>query len=337
MIAHRQYACAIIISGDFMPPHLSIFLNREDNEIANNNHKFDYILIKVTLPICLHLDNRPFYISFKEGRKIEIRTENIFYEKETYIGSGKNIEVLSDEFSHFRFTRVYIKIPLIDDGPIDNNKLLETYSDTFFKAINTFIDSVRIALKRYGLKNYHDFNGFLEPIDITIDRTGLSMFHIGHHITMAIPLRSDKLHIRIQEVMNNVVSLYEAFLSDAKRDYYYHNYTHSIINAVISLEIILSEFIRKSAIKKGIDGSAINNYINSVGLTGNLKTTLKILVPEEVPLPNEDIFHNCKSAITIRNAIVHKGRRDVLKSDANGIINDIETMIIFIRTLLKDL
>jgi hypothetical protein len=316
-----------------MNNNFSIFLNLQDPKALVIDADKDYLLIKVTLPICLHLDDRSFYIISKKGTKIEIKTENYFYEKETPLGTGINIEVLSDEFSHFRFTRVLVKIPIIENEPIDNSKLLDLYGEIFFESINTFINSARIALNRHGLKNYHDFSGFMEMVDIK--RTGLLMHHVECGITPAMPLRSDTLHNRIQGLMLNGISLHATFLSDSMRDYYYHNYTHSIINAVISLEIVLSDFIRKAAIMRGIDESSIDDHIRRVGLTGNLKTTLKLLVPKEISFPNEEVFTYCKSAITLRNAIVHKGRRNVLKKDVEQLINYIKLMIIFIMKLLK--
>lgn len=317
-----------------MDKKLSIFLNIQDTKVLENDPNNNYLLIKVALPICLHLDSRPFYIISKKGTKIEIITENYFYEKETHLGTGKNIEVLSDEFSHFRFTRISIKIPIIVNELIDNSTLLDLYRETFFDSINTFINSARISLNRHGLKNYHDFSGFYEIVNI--NKPGLLMHHVGHDITPAMPLRSDALHNRIQELMNKGISLHATFLSDAMRDYYYHNYTHSIINAVISLEIVLSDFIRKAALRRGIDKSSINNYIKSVGLTGNLKTTLKILIPKEISLPDEDVFAHCKSAITLRNAIVHEGRRNIMKIDVKELIKYIKVMIIFIVKLLNN-
>jgi hypothetical protein len=316
-----------------MNNYFSIFLNLQDPKILEIDTNKSYLLIKVALPICLHLDSRPFYIISKEGGKIKIITENFFYEKETHLGTGKNIEVLSDEFSHFRFTRLSIKIPINESESVDHSKLLDLYRETFFETINTFINSARIALNRHGLKNYHDFSGFLEIIDIK--KTGMIMHHSEHNITPAMPLRSNALHNRIQGLINNGISLHASFLSDAMRDYYYHNHTQSIINAVISLEIVLSEFIRKAAIIRGIDESSIENYIRSVGLTGNLKTTLKLLIPKEVSFPNEDVFIYCKRAIKLRNAIVHKGRRNILKNDIKELINYIKAMIIFIKSIKK--
>jgi hypothetical protein len=316
-----------------MNNNFSIFLNLLDPKALEIDPDKSYLLIKVALPICLHLDIRPFYIISKDGRKIEIKTENYFYEKETHLGTGKNIEVLSDEFSHFRFTRVSIKIPINENESIDNSILLDRYKETFFESLNIFIDSARIALNRHGLKNYHDFNAFLEIVDIK--KTGLIMHHIGPTITPAMPLRSNELHDRIQNLMNKGISLHATFLSDAIRSYYYYKYTHSIINAVISLEIILSDFIRKAAKRRGINESESDNFIRSVGLTGNLKTTLKLLIPKGGILPNEDIFIYCKQAIKLRNAIVHKGQRNIHKDKVKELINYIKSMIIFILKLLN--
>ncbi len=74
------------------------------------------------------------------------------------------MEVVSDDFSHFRFTCLMLKIPVFNTKPIDSSTILKEYKVTFFNALNIFIDSVRFSLKRYGLKNYYEYTQFVDPI-----------------------------------------------------------------------------------------------------------------------------------------------------------------------------
>lgn len=301
-----------------------------------------YVLITVVLPVCLHLDSRTFYLPYRNGTHIEILTENFFSEKETYLGSGRNVEVESDEFSHFRFTRIRMRIPHFEKDPIDPATILERYKNTFFQALNTFIDSVRIVLKRYGLRNFYDYGEFFEPVIATssekLNPSGLHIASISFGkgpLTMAKPLRSEEEHSEIQELINRGISLPEAFLSDAKRELYYNNDIHALLNAVIALEIRLSDTVRNIATKKGVDEDSIEKFLVDVGLAGNIKTTLKLLVPNSCVLPSEGAFQKCKAAITIRNAIMHKGRREISHREVNDLMGSIESMIRFCETLIN--
>lgn len=301
-----------------------------------------YVIITVVVPVCLHLDNRTFYLPYRNGARIEIQTENFFSEKETYLGSGKNVEVESDEFSHFRFTRIRMKIPHIEKDPIDPAAILERYKNTFFRALNIFIDSVRIVLKRCGLRNFHDYGEFFEPVIATpSEKLNPSRSHIARvsfgkgPLTKAKPLRSEKEHLKIQEMINRGIALPEVFLSDAKRELYYNNDMHALLNAVIALEIRLSDTIRNIATKKGVDGDSIEKFLVDVGLKGNIKTTLKLLVADSSVLPSEEIFQNCNAAITLRNAIMHKVRRGISHREVSDLINSIESMIRFCEALIN--
>src|SRR6266404_7815755 len=120
----------------------------------------------------------------------------------------------------------------------------------------------------------------------------------------------------------------EMFLSDAKREVYYNNYIHALLNAVVALEIKVSEIIRTISAKRKIEKESVDQFIKDVGITGNIKTTLKLLTPETIKLPSDDVFEHCKGAITIRNKIMHVGRIDV-PNTINDFINNIEVMIKF--------
>ena len=253
------------------------------------------------------------------------------------------MEVVSDEFSHFRFTRLMLKIPIFNVKPIDSSTILKEYKETFFNALNIFIDSVRFSLKRYGLKNYYEYTQFVDPIaassskKLTPKGKGMTIsveqsFGIGG-LTRVRPNRTKEEHSSIQKLIYENVSLAVRVMCDARRDIYYNNYLHALLNSVIALEISVSDTIRRMVIHKNISDSDVNNLIQTVGLTGNIKTTLKLLTPEGKQLPSEDIFTNCKSAITMRNAIMHKGRRNVVEKEVLEYLDSIEEMISFCRTL----
>lgn len=76
----------------------------------------DYVEFTVTLPICLHLNETEFFIKYKRDTSIKIVNKIIHSEESTPLGTGTNVEVLSDSFSHFRFTQLIITIPNFDTG-----------------------------------------------------------------------------------------------------------------------------------------------------------------------------------------------------------------------------
>lgn len=294
-----------------------------------------YVQITVILPICLHLDERIFCYNVN-GKNIEITTKNIVSKTETWLGTAHNMEVDSDEFSHFRFTQLMVKIQ--GDGNEKLNTVLEDERTIFFNAINKFIDCCRLILKRYGLSNYfeyHQFRSYSATIIGPSREPGLHVFSLtfGRGLTWFKNNHSETEHQEIQRLLNASISLPDFFISDAKRFLYHYDTLRSLLSATTALEIKLSDTIMKLGIKKGIPESALKNYIHDVGLTGNIKVTIKLIIPDAFTLPEDNVFDECKGAITIRNDIIHEGRRDVIMNDVKNFIPQIEKMIHFCETI----
>jgi len=299
-----------------------------------------YLQITVVLPVCLHLDDRNFTCEW-EGMTVELRTQHIASEQETWAGRARNMEVRSDEFSHFRFTSVTMMVPIPPThGEMDDAQVLEKYDRVFFGVLNQFMASCREALNRRGLKSFHDYNQFVRPVISTIvgpanpEQRQMAMFPFGGTALVTfLPIRHEDEHRRIQELMTQGIPLHLAFLSDAKGYLYHHDAIHALLSAVIALEVKVSETIRQVARVKNVDEDSIKQFIRDVGLTGNIKTTLKLLAPEGTELPGEDVFGVCKGAITVRNAIMHEGRRTVDLGQVGQWIPHIEEMIRFCEHL----
>jgi hypothetical protein len=296
-----------------------------------------FFQISVVLPICLHLDSREFKFRWND-QMIEIVCQNIVSRDNTWKGKAENMEVRSDEFSHFRFTNVTARIPHTT-GFAHGPDLLESHKNDFFQILNYFIACCRVALNRHGLRHYYDYSQFIRPLTATVvgttnpDRIHYSSISFGEGLTGFSPVRFDEDHRRIQNLLDNGVELSQAFLSDAKGYIYHHDSIHALLSAVIALEVEVSETIRQIGVKKGVDSESIKNFIHDVGLTGQIKATLKLLAPEQTVLPGDEIFGSCKGAITIRNAIMHEGRRDVDIQQVEQLLPHIEEMIQFCGTL----
>ncbi len=210
-----------------------------------------YVTITATLPVCLHLDGRTFHVPSEANAHIAVRTENFFSKVPTYAGTANNAEILSDSFSHFRFTSLIVTIPVSTPDPLEPSKILEKYGADFLSAVNAFINAVRIALGRYGLKNYLDLYYFYGPVTARASpaldprRSHLTSTSFGGGaLAIARPNRSDAEHQRIQGLLEENIPLPELLLTDAKRELYYRNEIHAVLNSVIALELSLSDAIR---------------------------------------------------------------------------------------------
>jgi len=84
-----------------------------------------------------------------------------------------------------------------------------------------------------------------------------------------------------------------------------------------------------------LDEDSIEKFLVDVGLRGNIKTTLKLLVADSSVLPSEEVVQNCTAAITLRNAIMHKGRRGISHREVSDLMNSIESMIRFCEALIN--
>ncbi len=155
----------------------------------------------------------------------------------------------------------------------------------------------------------------------------------GGALTIALPNRSHPEHDRIQGLLQAEVPLPDLLIVDAKRELYYRNEIHAVLNSVIALELSLSDAIRAVGLSKGIDKTSLDGMLKDVGLTGNLKATLKLVVPDAIALPEETVFQSCKSAITFRNKIMHEGCRKIIGVSLAKVIDDVETMMRFCQQI----
>ena len=302
---------------------------------AVDNIEDNFIVFTVILPICLHLDDRTFHLPYKNGKLIEITTNNFFSNNYTS-GSAKNIEADSDTFSHYRFSKLTMKIPHFDTEVVDLDEIERDYENIFLKYYNRFIDSYRLISSRHKIRNIWNFSEFLSPLDVTASKNiNPEEFHCiefgpgKDYLVLRKPLRSEKEHLDLEKSLSQELPLTTQFLMDAKRALQFLDLIHCNINAVIALEISVSSYIKKHATKKGIKEKEIENYLKEIGITGNIKTTLKLITPGDIILPKKNVFNNCKGAITNRNSIVHKGLRELNINILSQQLEAIEELIIF--------
>jgi hypothetical protein len=224
-------------------------------------------------------------------------------------------------------------IPHLGSDIIEAMEITNRYGNVFFNYLNKFIDSYRLMSGRDKIRNFWTFNEFLMPIrvansdDINRGEQLITWSFLNEPLVLKKPLRTEEEHTLLEKYLSEELPLYEQFLLDARREYLFNNYLHSCLNSVIALEIVVSDYIRSYANIKGIEHSAIKEFIKSVGLTGNIKTTLKLISPNNIKLPPDDIFDNCKKAITTRNNIVHRGLRKIEAKELNRNLKSVQILI----------
>lgn len=290
----------------------------------------NFVLFSVNLPICLHLDDRLFQLPYKKEKSIEIRIHNFSSNNYSKGGSAKNIEANSDTFSQHRFSNLKMKIPHFDNKVMSLDEITEKYEKIFFKYYNRFIDSYRLITGRHKIRNFWEFSEFLPPLDITASKNinpeefhSMEFIMRNDSLVFLKPLRSEEEHSGLQNSLQQELPLSAQFLNDAKRALQFFDLIHCNINAVIALEISVSTYISEFANKKGVDKNSIKEFIKKVEISGNIKTTLKLITPEDVVLPSDTVLSLCKAAITNRNNIVHTGLRDI---DNNMLVEQLKAI-----------
>lgn len=290
------------------------------------------VAVTATLPVCLHLDDRPFAFPDSSGTDVLISCSNVESETPTWIGKAQGMEARSDSFSHFRFTQLKVALS-VHLGATENPALtMDAIRVPFLNAVNQFIDAARVALRRPGLKNYRGYEDFHGPINVLLaeeasgQKSGVVSLLFGGGLGPFLPQRTDSDHKAVQALLGEPIPLHVLFLADARRDHYYENPVPAAVHAVIALELALAACTRAIGASKGLEPDAMDSLLFDVGVSGNLKTLIPLLRPEAVTSPSEEVFQACKGAITVRNAIVHKGRRDLGGFDIGRALSAVETM-----------
>ena len=140
-----------------------------------------------------------------------------------------------------------------------------------------------------------------------------------------------KYAINLKDFEKSLINDQEMFLPDvfllnAKDALFKEDTRRATLEGVIALELVLSEFILKRGMEKGIGEADLKGVLKEIGLTGNLKVSLKFIL-KDTEIIDDDLLSICKSAITVRNKIVHEGLREILFNDTEERILAIETFI----------
>lgn len=154
-------------------------------------------------------------------------------------------------------------------------------------------------------------------------------------MTVVMPQRNKEISDKIEQsiLKKEEIPLWEELLLNSEQYFYQAEYRHSILESIIALELVISEFVRKKCREQEISNEDAKRFIKDIGLTGNLKVTLKLLLKDE-NLPGQEVIEKCKASITFRNDIVHEGRNDISKVNAEDALKYSKKLIRFLVSFL---
>lgn len=291
--------------------------------------------IKTSLPFCLYkIDDRFYEIQDGNNTKIKFIKQKVEPSRRT--SKSKNIEFLRDKWG----IDAYSKVEIETDKKFTESIGSKEAKDFTLKIINNFIRMYRYfdedAVHLTALTREDFIDEFRLEKEGGRSSIGISF---GGGLT---PLRPDKIKEvsdKIEEALesNLEIPLWRDLLLNAEHYIFTGDYRMSILESVIALELVISDFVRERCSKKNIPNEDIERFIYDVGVSGNVRVTIKMLIneKEEEKLPKDIVFEKCKAGITIRNAIVHKGRTSVNPQEAQETLKANRGLVSFLINLIK--
>jgi tetratricopeptide (TPR) repeat protein len=302
-------------------------------------------LIEFNLPFSLSIPDGIYSLKYL-GKMYKIHTRQIFRKESigglyggwTIQGSGK-VELKYDKWGWFSYSNIRVEFEgYIENAPGLKSKIFDesprqSLKELSLKIINRFIDVYRIYTKEFFTEPISYSDIFEYQIYYRINnRLKKGPFHsITTSGAMTLSSGISEYPMNFQDFKESLandqeLSLPDIYLLNAKDALFKEDARRATLEGVIALELVLSEFLLKRGIEKGIGGAELKNVLIDIGLTGNLKVSLK-LVLKDGEIIHDDLISKCKSAITIRNKIVHEGLREISFDETEERILTIEEFI----------
>ena len=290
-------------------------------KIVNNKTQ-----IKTSLPYCLYrIDSRFFKIN--DGFNSKIRFNNIETTPNRRCQSYQNAEIIRDRWG----------IEAHSDVDIYTNRIFAQGDEAIIFTLKILNDFIR-RYRYYDKEAIHLIQLTKEDLfefSVITNGHGLLSISFAGRMTVVNPLRNYEISTKIENSLLNgeEIQLREELLINAEQYLFQAEYRHSILESIIALELVISEFIRLRCREKKISKTDANKFIKDIGLTGNIKVTLKFLI-DKTKLPDNKIFEKCKASITLRNQIVHEGRQSILASETQDALKYSKMLIEFLVSYL---
>lgn len=278
--------------------------------------------INTSLPYCLFkLDSR--FFKFNDEYNTKIRFVKIKTVPNRRTSDSKNIDTIRDRWG----VDAHSDVQILTEKKFDDSEKVKEFAlkiiNKFIK-IYTYYDKSSVHLVDLNSEDLFGFN-------YLYNGKGSFEINLAGGITITDPLLNFRISNDIEVALKNNFDLpfWEELLVNSEQYIYQTNFRHSILESVIALELVVSDFIKEKCKEKNIPDKDAGDFIKDAGLTGNIKTTLKLLINND--LPEDDLFEKCKAGITIRNSIVHKGRREITRNEAVDTLAANKKLINFLK------
>jgi|GEM_PF-6654674 len=255
--------------------------------------------IATSLPYCLYrVDTRFFKLNDGFGSKIRFLKVETTPNRRTQ--ASQNIEIIRDRWGIDAHSDVEIYTDKTFDKPEESESFALNLINDFVKRYRHY-DTEAIHLVSLTREDLFGFNTFTNG-------QGIMSVSFAGGMTTVNPLRNYEISTKIEQsiVSKEEIPLWVELLRNADQYLYQTEYRHSVLESIIALELVVSNFIRAKCHQKGISKEDADEYVKNVGISGNIKVTLKLLL-DSVILPKQEVFGHCKASITKRNHIVHNG------------------------------
>ena len=283
-----------------------------------------------------------------------------------------DIEIIGDRFGRFSYSQVEISIPykIIDLEVFDYfcpNCSLEVEENTTtcsscganfspeksrrpprkkvktkaIEIINKFLDAYRFFFKDYFVEHIRYDDVINYGIEYRLRDGTRAFWQEEFDMSLGSSVKTGSLTAN-----EETAGKFRAFLSAPEqrmmlRDYLLSSsanristeeYHLAILEAVIALEITLSDYIVDKMTKLELPKDENKEFLIYVGAYGNVKVILRLLTKDKPQLP-DTIYEECGKAITKRNKIMHEAKTSATYGEAKKILWNVSKMIEYISNL----
>lgn len=281
--------------------------------------------IRTSLPFCLYRADERIY-NLNDGYNTTIKFIKQKIEPSRRTSESQNIEFIRDRWG----IDAYSKVEIETERRFSEENKSEDAKKFTLNIINEFIKLYRY----FDNEAVHLVNLIEEDLfEFMIDEDGHGIFSLGFGGGMTIldPKKITEISDRLEKAINEKyqIPFWRELILKSQHYFFVGDYRMSILESIIALEFVLSTFVKNECEEKGIAEEEAERYIIDVGLSGNLKINIKLLL-EKDKLASDIVFDKCKTGIKIRNGIVHKGRKFVSEKEAKETIWAVSEMIHFL-------
>lgn len=277
--------------------------------------------IKTALPYCLFkIDSRFFKLNDEYNTRI--RFKKVKTTPNRRASESINIDTIRDRWGIDAYSDVFILTEKIFS---DTEKAIKFTLNKLNYLIRTYRFYDKTAVHLVDL-NPEDLFGF----DYIYKGKGVCRMNLAGGIAQSDFLLNYQISNEIEKSLLDKFELpfWEELLMDSEQYIFQTNYRHSVLESVIALEYVVSKFIKKKCSEKDISKNDAQEFITKIGIAGNIKTTVKLLIDDK--LPDDKVFKKCKSGITTRNNIVHNGKKDISLNEAQEVYKFSKKLIEFL-------